>query len=83
MTVEDGYFPTPNPVKPGEIVMAQRVTITIESNTMCDLFDSCKRVPFVASVSAMSSPAGFISFLGANAVPDAFQFIYMNFSYHK
>jgi hypothetical protein len=37
----------------------------------------------VASVSAMGSPAGFLTFQGHNAANDAFQYIIMKFSYNK
>ena len=62
--------------------MAQKVNLTIQSNTACDLFHSCNRISFVSSVSAMSTPAGFINFQGHNAVNDAFQVIDCQFSYN-
>lgn len=37
----------------------------------------------MSSVSAMSSPAGFLTFQGHNAVPDALQYMEMEFSYNK
>jgi hypothetical protein len=40
-------------------------------------------VSFVASVSAMQSPAGFLSFQGHNAVDDALQLIEVDFTYDK
>lgn len=58
----------PSPQKPDEIIDAQIVTLTVEAETACDLFGSCKRNGFVASVSAMSSPAGFLNFQGHNAL---------------
>ena len=61
--------------------MVQKVTITVEAQTACDLFNSCNRIGFVSSVSAMSTPAGFLTFQGHNAVDDAFQYIDVNFSY--
>ena len=47
------------------------------------MYNSCKRVSFVSAVSAMGSPAGFISFQGHNAVDDALQYIDVDFSYSK
>jgi hypothetical protein len=76
-------YPVPDPQKPGKTIDVQKITITVEAQTACDLFNSCKRVPFVASVSAMDSPAGFLTFQGHNAVNDAFQFIEVKFSYNK
>ena len=63
--------------------MVQKVKLTIEAQTACDLFNSCERIPFVSSVSAMGTPAGFLNFQGHNAVDDAFQFIDTDFSYKK
>lgn len=63
--------------------MVQKVVLTVHADTACSLFGSCKRVPFVSSVSAMSTPAGFLNFLGHNAVDDAFQYIDVKFSYDK
>ena len=73
----------PDPQKPGELITVQKVKLTVESSTACDLFNSCKRVPFVSSVSAMSSPAGFLTFQGHNAVYDGHQYIEIDFSYNK
>jgi hypothetical protein len=49
--------------------------VTIEAQTACDLYNSCKRVSFVSAVSAMGSPAGFLTFQGHNAVDNALQYI--------
>lgn len=57
--------------------------ITVEAQTACDLFGSCKRTPFVSSVSALGSPAGFLTFQGHNAVDDAYQYIEVKFSNNK
>ena len=51
------------------------IKLTVEAQTACDLFNSCKRIGFVTSVSAMGSPAGFLNFQGHNAVNEAFQYI--------
>lgn len=79
--VEDGYFPVPNPQKPDVIVMVQKLAIMINAKTACDLYSSCSRNAFVSSVSAMNSPAGFLSFLGANSINDASQMMTMKFTY--
>lgn len=63
--------------------MVQKVTLTVHAKAACDLYSSCKRVGFVNSVSAMSTPAGFLNFQGHNAVDDAFQYIDVAFSYDK
>lgn len=62
--------------------MVQKIVLTVNADTACKLYGSCKRVPFVSSVSAMSTPAGFLNFLGHNAVDDAFQYIDVKFSYN-
>ena len=63
--------------------MAQKVKLTVEAQTACDLYNSCNRISFVTSVSAMSTPAGFLTFQGHNAVDDAFQYIDVAFSYNS
>lgn len=68
MTTTKEFYPVPNPQKPDETIMVQKVKLTVHADTACSLFNSCKRVGFVSSVSAMSSPAGFLSFQGHNAV---------------
>jgi hypothetical protein len=62
--------------------MAQRVNVRVHADTACKLFESCKLNPFVASVSAMGSPSGFLNFQGHNAVNGGHQYISMNFSYN-
>ena len=62
--------------------MGQKVDIRVHVDTACALFNSCKRVPFVAAVSAMGSPAGFLNFQGHNSVSNGFQYISANFSYN-
>ena len=49
----------------------------------CDLFESCKRIPFVAAVSAMGTTAGFLRFQGANSAHNSHQIINIEFSYNK
>lgn len=81
--VEDGYFPIPDPQKPGEFITAQKITIRVQAQTACDLFNACNRNEFVSAVSAMSTPAGFLTFQGHNAVNDALQYMEIKFSYNK
>lgn len=83
MKATEEFYPVPDPQKPGATIMAQKVNLTVHSETACDLFNSCKRVGFVSSVSAMSSPAGFLTFQGHNAVDQSFQLIEVDFSYDK
>ena len=64
-------------------MMAQESNLTIEDSTACALYEACKRVPLVALVSAMGSPAGFLSFQGANAIENAKQKINVFFTYDK
>jgi hypothetical protein len=61
--------------------MVQVINLTVNADTACDLYNSCKRIGFVTSVSAMGSPAGFLTFQGHNAVDDAYQYINVKFSY--
>lgn len=74
-------YPYPDPKTKNGTVMVQKVTLTVHADTACDLYNSCKRIGFVTSVSAMSSPAGFLNFQGHNAVDDAYQYIDVKFSY--
>lgn len=82
-SVADGYTPYPSPTNPDKMIQAQVVTLTIEAQTACDLYSSCSRNGFVASVSAMSTPAGFMAFQGRNALDEAAQYIKVDFSYDK
>lgn len=83
MTVTDPNATMIDPLNPSKTIQVQKLTLTVEANTACDLYNSCKRNAFVTSVSAMGSPAGFITFQGHNAVEEAFQFIEVKFSYDK
>lgn len=76
------YEPFPDPQKPGSIIYGQRVNVRVHAATACALYNSCKRNAFVASVSAMGSPAGFLNFQGHNAINDGHQYVSMNFSYN-
>ena len=66
--VSNEYSPVPDPQKPGQNISVQMINITVEAQSACDLYNSCKRNSFVSSVSAMGSPAGFLTFQGHNAV---------------
>lgn len=79
--VSKDYYVYPDPEKPGFDIIAQEANLTIEASTACALYNACKRVPFVASVSAMGSPAGFLNFQGHNAVDNARQYINVFFTY--
>jgi hypothetical protein len=73
----------PNPQKPDEILQVQKLNLTINADTACTLYNSCSRNAFVSSVSAMGTPAGFLSFLGANSINEARQFMTIQFTYNK
>ena len=81
MDVGKEYEPFPDPTT-GGVVMGQRVNIRVHADSACALYNSCKRTPFVAAVSAMGSPAGFMNFQGHNAVSNGYQYISVNFSYN-
>ncbi len=70
-----------NPQNPSETIMAQNLTLTVHADTACKLFESCKRVSFVTSVSAMRTAAGLLAFNGQNAANQAHQLINIAFSY--
>ena len=65
---------------PGEQVFVQEITLTVESETACSLFQSCQRTSYAAQLSALQSPAGFLNFQGTNAIEDATQIIYVEFT---
>lgn len=79
--VSKEFYEYPDPEKPGNTIWAQESNLTVEASTACSIFNSCKRVPFVASVSAMGSPAGFLNFQGHNAIDNAKQMINVFFTY--
>ena len=60
--------------------MGQEVLVRVHTETACKIFNSCKRVPNVATVSAMSNTAAFFNFQGHNALDQSHQYITMNFS---
>jgi hypothetical protein len=81
LVVSQEYYEYPDPERPGKTIIAQEANLTIEASTACAIYDSCKRVPFVTSVSAMGSPAGFLNFQGHNAIDNALQNINVFFTY--
>ena len=83
LKVSSEYYEYPDPQNPGKTLIAQEANLTIEASTACALYSSCKRVPFVASVSALNTPAGFLNFQGHNAVNDARQYINVFFTYDQ
>ena len=60
--------------------MGQEVLVRVHTDTACKIFKSCKGVPNVATVSAMSNAAAFFNFQGHNALDQSHQYITMNFS---
>jgi hypothetical protein len=56
ITVEDVDFPVLN------------LTMTIGSMVACDLYESCKKNPYVTSLASGQSAVGFLEFMGSNAV---------------
>lgn len=81
MNASKEFYPYPDPKNPNNTVMVQIINLTVNADTACSLYNSCKRIGFVTSVSAMSTPAGFLNFQGHNAIDDAYQYINVNFSY--
>jgi hypothetical protein len=63
--------------------MVQKLNLTVNADTACSLFNSCSRNSFVSAVSAMGTPAGFLSFLGGNSVHEAKQYMTIQFTYNK
>ncbi|CAI2373836.1 unnamed protein product [Moneuplotes crassus] len=47
-------------------VLIQKVRV--ESSVVCDLYNSCKKNPFVTSLASGQSAVGFLEFMGSNAV---------------
>jgi hypothetical protein len=82
MTVGD-YITIPNPSQPSQNVTVEEVVMWVESETACALFGSCNRTAYAAQVSAMQTPAGFLSFQGANAIDDGAQVITIKFTDDK
>ncbi|EAR97324.1 transmembrane protein, putative (macronuclear) [Tetrahymena thermophila SB210] len=71
----------PNPIDEGATTLTvQDVSILVDSQTVCDVWSSCNLTPYATQVSAMKTPAGFLSFQGANAVTQAAQSIRVNYT---
>ncbi len=81
LKVSDKYYTYPDPQKPGQTIVAQEANLTVEAGTACAIYSACKRIPFVNSVSALGSPAGFLNFQGHNAINNALQYISVEFTY--
>jgi hypothetical protein len=81
LKVSEEIYVYPDPEKPGQTITAQEANLTVEASTACALYNACQRVPFVSSVSAMSSPAGFLNFQGHNAIDNARQYISVYFTF--
>lgn len=81
--ISDDYTPMPDPQRPDQIIMVQKLNLTVNADTACSLFNSCSRNSFVSAVSAMGTPAGFLSFLGGNSVHEAKQYMTIQFTYNK
>ena len=80
MWTDDKLKEYPDPQKPGSTIMAQEVWVRVHVDTACKIFNSCKQVPNVATVSAMGNAPAFLNFQGHNALDQAHQYISMNFS---
>jgi hypothetical protein len=52
----------------------------IGSQMTCDLFNSCKKNPFVATLASGQSAAGFLKFMGQNAVQTGKTIVNFEFS---
>ena len=48
--------------------LALNQTVRVESSVTCDLYNSCKKNPYVASLASGQSAVGFLEFMGSNAV---------------
>lgn len=74
------YITIPNPEKPDEDVTVENITLWVHSDSACQLFSSCNRTSYASQVSAMQTPAGFLTFQGSNAIDDGFQTITIKFT---
>lgn len=70
----------PDPFTPGLNVTVLNVTFKIDPNTACEMYQSCKKTPYVTEVSAMNSAEGLLNFLGSNAVATGLEKIIMIYS---
>lgn len=54
------------------------INLDVEEETMCELFQSCKKTKFTSQVPAMGNSLGFLNFQGVNAYQKISVFIYLN-----
>ena len=47
-----------------QMIEVLRLNFTVTNNLACQLYQSCKKCPYVTQVSAMQSPKGFLEFQG-------------------
>jgi cbb3-type cytochrome oxidase subunit 3 len=59
----------PDPISPGDYVLAMINNFTVTNNLACQIYQSCKKCPYVTEVSAMQSPDGFLEFQGYEGIP--------------
>ena len=64
----NGYDEVQDPADPNNILRVLNQTVTLNSESTCNLFESCKRTPYVTQVSAMQTAVGFVKFQGKNGV---------------
>lgn len=53
---------------PGVDFPVANLTMVIGNGVACDLFNACKKNPFVATLASGQSAPGFMQFMGTNAV---------------
>jgi hypothetical protein len=58
----------PSPVD-GHPTLIMLNNFTVTNTLSCQLYESCKKCPYVTEVSAMQSPEGFLQFQGYEAIP--------------
>ena len=44
------------------------VVMKVDNDVVCDLYNSCKKNPFVSNLASGQSAQAFLEFVGANAV---------------
>ena len=67
----------PNPFTPGLNTTVLNVSMIIDAYTACEMYQSCKKTPYVSQVSAMNSAEGLLNFMGSNAVATGLEKITM------
>lgn len=58
----------PNPLSPDQNITVLNVSIKLDPNTACQLYQSCKTTAYVSQVPAMQSDKGLMNFLGSNSI---------------